>query len=304
MSGITASPASTGKEIMSAVARDSPELKGEAADTPRRPALQRDWLGEGQLGALTLQKWWRVELGPPSGITTTFCLCKVKAALAFSKLVAYWLATGAKANVWKEKSTDFYLSSMQAGGIPHKCCISYLILLIHPSIHSLCLQRYARRRQWWWKLIKCCTMGGPVLEMLSLACVNKHADRRWGCRYVVATQHWQRSQPCQPTLCRPKNDRIWCNMLSIPERFLHPTPTSERWTRFFCVHGFCANRSQSFFSQHWSFQCTKMWTEWKDAVSSLVTRRKFTIKITADCFEGSIFKTGPPPAGFNTLVAV
>lgn len=47
-----------------------------------------------------------------------------------------------------------------------------------------------------------------------------------------------------------------------------------------------------------------MWTEWKDAVSSLVTRRKFTIKITADCFEGSIFKTGPPPAGFNTLVVV
>lgn len=26
---------------------------------------------------------------------------------------------------------------MQAGGIPHKCCIPYLILLIHPSIHSV-----------------------------------------------------------------------------------------------------------------------------------------------------------------------
>lgn len=38
---------------------------------------------------------------------------------------------------------------------------------------------------------------------------------------------------------------------------------------------------------------------------TLVTRRKFTIKkITADCFEGSIFKTGPPPAGFNTQIVV
>lgn len=41
---------------------------------------------------------------------------------------------------------------------------------------------------------------------------------------------------------------------------------------------------------------------------TLVTRRKFTIKkknkITADCFEGSIFKTGPPLAGFNTQIVV
>lgn len=34
---------------MSAVARDSPEMMGEAADTPRCPVLQREWLGEGQL---------------------------------------------------------------------------------------------------------------------------------------------------------------------------------------------------------------------------------------------------------------
>lgn len=77
--------------------------------------------------------------GPPFGITATLCLCRVKAALAFSKLVPYWLATGAKANVRKEKSTHFYLSSMQAGGIPHKCCISCPLLLIHPSIHPFSL---------------------------------------------------------------------------------------------------------------------------------------------------------------------
>lgn len=49
---------------MSAVARDSPQMMGEAADTPRCPVLQRDWLGEGQLSSLTRQKSEGVELGP------------------------------------------------------------------------------------------------------------------------------------------------------------------------------------------------------------------------------------------------
>lgn len=54
----------TGAVTMSAVARDSPQMMGEAADTPRCPVLQRDWLGEGQLSSLTRQKSEGVELGP------------------------------------------------------------------------------------------------------------------------------------------------------------------------------------------------------------------------------------------------
>lgn len=53
---------------MSAVARDSPQMMGEAADTPqcRCPVLQRDWLGEGQLSPLTRHKSGKgVELGTP-----------------------------------------------------------------------------------------------------------------------------------------------------------------------------------------------------------------------------------------------
>lgn len=50
---------------MSAVARDSPQMMGEAADTPRCPVLQRDWLGEGQLSlwlGINGKGWSR---GPP-----------------------------------------------------------------------------------------------------------------------------------------------------------------------------------------------------------------------------------------------
>lgn len=50
---------------MSAVARDSPEMMGEAAGTPRCPVLQRDWLGEGQLCSLTRHKSGRGGAGPP-----------------------------------------------------------------------------------------------------------------------------------------------------------------------------------------------------------------------------------------------
>lgn len=50
---------------MSAVARDSPEMMGEAADTPRCPVLQRDWLGEGQRCSLTRHKSGRGGARPP-----------------------------------------------------------------------------------------------------------------------------------------------------------------------------------------------------------------------------------------------
>lgn len=54
----------TGAVTTSAVARDSPETMGEAADTPHCPVLQRDWLGEGQLCSLTWHKWGRGGAGP------------------------------------------------------------------------------------------------------------------------------------------------------------------------------------------------------------------------------------------------
>lgn len=51
---------------VSAVARDSPETMGEAADTPRCPMLQREWLGEGQRSSLTRHKSGEgVEPEPP-----------------------------------------------------------------------------------------------------------------------------------------------------------------------------------------------------------------------------------------------
>lgn len=55
----------TGAVTMSAVARDSPEMMGEAADTPRCPVLQRDWLGEGQRCSLTRHKSGRGGARPP-----------------------------------------------------------------------------------------------------------------------------------------------------------------------------------------------------------------------------------------------
>lgn len=41
---------------------------GEAADTPRCPVLQRDWLGEGQLCSLTRHKSGRGGAGPPQAL--------------------------------------------------------------------------------------------------------------------------------------------------------------------------------------------------------------------------------------------
>ena len=56
---------------MSAVARDSPQMMGEAADTPRCPVLQRDWLGEGQHSLSDSAEMGRGGAGAPCGITTT-----------------------------------------------------------------------------------------------------------------------------------------------------------------------------------------------------------------------------------------
>lgn len=171
MSGITASPAST-EEIMSAVARDSPELKGEEADTPCCLALQKDWLGEGQLGALTVQKWWRVELGPPLVLPLHSACVKWKQHwLSASLWLTGWLL---ELKLMYERNNPLILS-LSAGRWDSSQMLHLLPHPFNPSIHSFCLQRYTRRRQWWWKLIKCCTMGVPVLQMLLLACVNEHA---------------------------------------------------------------------------------------------------------------------------------
>lgn len=59
-------PFASSAVTVSAVARDSPETMGEAADTPRCPMLQREWLGEGQRSSLTRHKSGEgVEPEPP-----------------------------------------------------------------------------------------------------------------------------------------------------------------------------------------------------------------------------------------------
>lgn len=78
------------------------------------------------------------------------------------------------------------------------------------------------------------------------------------CRDVAATQH----RSCQATICRLQNGLVCCNMTSIP---VFPPPNTYIWkVDAFLFHCFCANRSRSTFSQHCSFQCTKMWTEGRD----------------------------------------
>lgn len=96
MSSPVWSPASNGPGAvtMSAVARDSPEVMGEAADTPHCPPLQRGWLGEAQLGSLTRHKCWRagVEPGPPLVLPLhPSCIEQQHTARPFSgSLVGYW----------------------------------------------------------------------------------------------------------------------------------------------------------------------------------------------------------------------
>lgn len=82
-----------------------------------------------------------------------------------------------------------------------------------------------------------------------------------------------------------------------------PPPNTYIWkVDAFLLHCFCANRSRSTFSQHCSFQCTKMWTE--RMVVGGTRWRKWNLQyiyifvcVMADCFEGSIFET--EPAGYN-----
>lgn len=86
-----------------------------------------------------------------------------------------------------------------------------------------------------------------------------------------------------------------------------PPPNTYIWkVDAFLLHCFCANRSRSTFSQHCSFQCTKMWTERRSGwllVAHADENGIYNIYIfvcvcvMANCFEGSIFET--EPAGYN-----
>lgn len=72
---------------MPAVARDSPQTMGEAADTPHCPVVQRDRLGEGQL-VLSLSDSAQMGRGgaPLSGTATTSRSWKAACSTAFKIL--------------------------------------------------------------------------------------------------------------------------------------------------------------------------------------------------------------------------
>ena len=83
-------------------------MTGEAADTPRRPPLRRDGLGEEQLASLTRHKRWLggVGPGPPRALPLhPGCTGRQPTARPFGEPAPHSLATGAKANVKKEAST-------------------------------------------------------------------------------------------------------------------------------------------------------------------------------------------------------
>lgn len=133
-------------------------------------------------------------------------------------------ATGAKANVRKEESTRFIFTSVQVGGIPQR--VQHLLLHIHPFLCVITVYRdtqgeeTAVMKKTPHKMLHYGWARAASGQMLRHASGSKPAGR--GCKNVVATQH----RSCQATICRP----VCCNMTAIP--FLHPTPTSERWTRF------------------------------------------------------------------------
>lgn len=131
-----------GAVTMSAVARDSPGVTGEAADTPHCPPLQRAWLGEGQLGSLTRHKCSRggVEPGPPLVLPLhPGCMEQQHTARPFSEPPAHLLATGGKANVRQEESTRSAFTSVELRGIPH--WVQHHFPYIHPFFSVLTVYR-------------------------------------------------------------------------------------------------------------------------------------------------------------------
>lgn len=84
---------------MSAVARDSPQTMGEAADTPQCPVLQRDWLGEGQLFSDSAQMG-RGGAGPPPALPPRpGPRERQRTAWPLNMLTAYLLTLGVEAHV-------------------------------------------------------------------------------------------------------------------------------------------------------------------------------------------------------------